>query len=530
MEFDDHQKVWLGTARKGLFLFDPAKKSSELFFNEVGDSLGQTRNNFILDILDYPDHLLLGTRRGGLWRFDKKTKVFSRPSSNVLKSTYLSNGIIGTIFPRKDHYWFALPFGLIKTDLDFNIVQEFEWPPDTSPVSVDQDNSGTFWVATNGQGILAFDPATKIVSRYKKNESDPQGLASDMLNTVFVDKNQNIWFGTYDKGFEQIKGTSITFHNLYLPGRLTGGLPHIIKSAGKEYVLQESKLNGLWVADLQSPYDKIIFREVLTNPGFAGVHTTTSTLGKNYWWIGTWKKGVVGVPLDPITRLPGKGKQLILDSNPLNKNTIQQQMSGPHLEDDQGFLWLTAPQNVLYKYDTRRKYGSPGAMIRYAHSPADSSTMSQGAVFGVIQESSESILVLTQSGLDRLTGSKFEHLYVHPKGTDVFTFLKRDDDGKLLIGSTNGLLFATPENTKFKFEWIEQFRGKQVWIVEDDKLGRYWVSTTIGIFCYDPKDASLFQFKKEDGLSDTEPMSNAHARTGIGQIIFASGSSLIFQS
>ena len=61
--------------------------------------------------------------------------------------------------------------------------------------SLMEDERGTLWIATKGDGLLAYTPATGAVRQYRHDPHDATSLASDVLTTVVVDREGNVWAG-----------------------------------------------------------------------------------------------------------------------------------------------------------------------------------------------------------------------------------------------------------------------------------------------------------------------------------------------
>ena len=452
MAFEPAEGIWLGTYDGGITIFNPLTNTTTQYKNPLGDSTERARNNLILDIQVYPNHLLMGTSLG-LWQFDKETKQFSRPTSNVNKTPLLSASPIRKIFRYHDHYWFYKPAHLIKTDLDFNIIQQFDFPEELElvevPWNVDRDSTGVFWIASYGKGIWSYDPTTNNLKRYIHNADNPQSIASDILQCAFVNHEQNVWTGTYDQGFEQLKAVSLIFNNAYLPGKATPGTPQILTTSTGNYLLQDSKTDGLWMAQLTSDLGNIKFSPVETNPPIKGLHTTNSLLGKDFWWIGTWEDGLLGVPLNPRTRLPDKSPIKTIKHYPGNPYTLDDKSAGAWLEHD-GHLWVTSPHSTLFRINLSGEFGKPNALTRYQYIPDDSTSLSPGVIWGVRPGINGSYWILTSLGLDRWNKGRIEHIFNKTQTSkSQHLCLAIGRNGQLYLGGFDGLVIGKPENGKY---------------------------------------------------------------------------------
>ncbi len=526
IHFENDGIIWLGT-KKGIFRYDPRKKTTTRSVNQTGDSVERRASNLIIDIEEYHDHLLVGTY-SGIWLFDKVSKTFSRPFGSATNGSFLSVQPVRKIFQDKNHFWFYLPTKLVKTDREFNVLQQFEFPFNmrSNMANIDRDESGIFWIASYEQGLLSYDPLSGKVVRFRNNPTEPLTLASDILQSVMVDRDQNIWLGTDDKGLEQLKKHSLVFHNVFLPGSAAPGTPHVIEKGEIESLLLESKNKGFWISPITNDLDLIKMEPLRTLPRLVDLHTTSSLVGKNFLWVGSWGQGLTGVPLNKKTGLPENGPLKTMYHDSKNSNTIADNDAGIWLEDKSGNLWVTAPQNTLNKIDLSFPYGKKGSLSIYTHDLNDSTSLGAGELWGIVPDEN-GLLVLTRTSLDLFRNESFRHIYKIPNASTVYLCLAKAMDGTLLMGGTTGLLIGAPNGDTYNFQEVKALRDRLIYSIEEDKLGRFWLAGENGIFCYNRHDQTLYHFKQEDGLSSNEFSANSSAQTSDGKLFFTSANSVV---
>jgi len=67
------------------------------------------------------------------------------------------------------------------------------------------DSKGMLWCATEGNGLWLFDcQHQKFKKHYIHNVADPHSLANNILNSVFADKEDNIWVNTDPYGIDKV--------------------------------------------------------------------------------------------------------------------------------------------------------------------------------------------------------------------------------------------------------------------------------------------------------------------------------------
>ena len=150
--------LWVGTFQDGLFKVDPLKHTAKQFLKGSGD-LGVNNNDIFCIDEDRSGNVWIGTNGGGVNVYDPETgkfKFFLHEYGSSDKSMLPVNGYI----------------------------RDFE-----------EDNMGNMWIASHGGGIAIYNPKTQkfeVLSRIKGN------LASDLIQTLFKDRQGNMWAGTGD--------------------------------------------------------------------------------------------------------------------------------------------------------------------------------------------------------------------------------------------------------------------------------------------------------------------------------------------
>jgi ligand-binding sensor domain-containing protein len=108
---------------------------------------------------DLNGDLLVGTRGNGLYKFDIRTKQFTR----LLYNPYV-------------------------TDKE-NII-----------TSMVRDKEGTLWIGTDNGAILVKSSDFANISRVQANLDSDTGLSSFSIMSLCVDRDNNIWIGTWEGG------------------------------------------------------------------------------------------------------------------------------------------------------------------------------------------------------------------------------------------------------------------------------------------------------------------------------------------
>lgn len=199
---DKSGDIWIGTnngvsilnmtGAYTVFRHDPANKNS-LSNNKVSAVFRDNRG-----------YIWLGTYGGGLNRYDKKKKSFTRYYySEKDQKTIGSNYILSIFQDKSGRLWIGSSDGGLNL-YDYKTGQFTRYIHDpTNPdtissnyiYSIYQDSKGILWVGTM-LGLNRFNPETSKFVRYLHSEKDAFGISNNTINAIYEDRHKNLWFGT----------------------------------------------------------------------------------------------------------------------------------------------------------------------------------------------------------------------------------------------------------------------------------------------------------------------------------------------
>ncbi len=239
---------WIGTGN-GIYEYNG---------QEVKRAIGPDlfSNGFIMDILTDRDGKTWLATFEGLFQWDGKTlkKIELAQNDGAPRVISLMQATNGDI-------WIAARAGFFIYR-DGKVINLSEQNPlfGVFGFSMDQDASGNIWLATAKNGLLYYDGDTLI------QLGEANGLIDNQAMSVSVDKNQNVWVGTYN-GLSRFNGKDFCYLTTYenLPAKVV-------------YFL-DSDINGdLWVGTekglvriaLDSKSDPVSIHSYGINEGFMG--------------------------------------------------------------------------------------------------------------------------------------------------------------------------------------------------------------------------------------------------------------------
>lgn len=167
-------RIWCGSSN-GLFILQ-----DDAIIGEYSVRNGLLTNNNIRTVFeDSYGSLWVGTRDGGLNRFDRNTPEYSRTVYSTQNSTILSNDISAIFEDSQRRIWIGTWGGGLNLMEDrskplFRTFTEHDGLSDNVIFSIHEDASGKLWLSTYN-GLSCFDPQTERFRNY----SSQDGLAGN---------------------------------------------------------------------------------------------------------------------------------------------------------------------------------------------------------------------------------------------------------------------------------------------------------------------------------------------------------------
>ena len=535
--FESEHVVWLGTSEQGLARLDISSRDTAHYRNEKVSKPKHFLANTILDIKNTGDALLLATANG-LWSFDRKRKVFERPLCDPDDSALFYNGNIKKIIKNSDHYWIWMDQQLVKCSNEFVVIQTLDLNlikqrydlingfNDAAVRSIRQDQRGIFWMASEGLGLISFDPVKNQLRNYRHDRNDPESLPTDVIMDVFVDNNNNVWITSIPKGIIQVKQRSLQFIN-HLPGTPVGRIALLKTSVGDQLVMS-SQGQGLWSGWFHPrKLDSLQFERVEAAGGIGGFKSLTGLyLGRDHLWLGSLTSGTVGIPYNDKVGIVTNASVVIYQHDPNNPNTIaSNEIAGVFAETEDGSKFVNSWNSGLSKISPKLEYGAKGSVTRYVHDDNDTTSICDNGVMDMLIQDENSLLVSTKVGLDLYRDGTFQHIL---KGIPCSRML-RASDGTLLLATKIGLFEGVKKDDSYSFTKAKIPGEPFITAMNEDRLGRVWCMSYEGLYFYDRKSQQYLHFKKEDGLPSSRSISSCgSAYTDDGTMIFGNAEGITF--
>lgn len=373
---DSEGYIWAGTV-DGLNKYDGT--SFTIYKQVAGDSTSLPSNYINCIYEDSHNNLWLGTN-GFLVRYNRDKDNFER-----IPLAY-GTAVIEIYEDKTGHLWLGCLYGVYIFDWPSRrLYNPFEGaiPPDlmSTCVSIVEDSKGTRWIAfqrSKGFGLLALDTKNRF-KRYGKDVKERK-LRSNMLTSLMVDKNDNVWIGYFDGGIDIINTNT---------GRMRAFEPNTQKDW--------KRLN---VADiLQLPDGRIMIGS--GNEGLFIYHPQTKSVQQYQPRISdrsllSNNLTDISVSEDGIALIGCWGGGISLYDKRFNRfRQFRQSPDGLHgnsvtaiSEDERGYIWIGTDGGGLNRFDSKKEQ-----FTYFQHQPGKPHSLASDKVLAVLADKAGNLWV-----------------------------------------------------------------------------------------------------------------------------------------
>ncbi len=339
--------VFIGTDGGGLFEYNPQNNSLELYEHLSYNPFSISNNAIKKILIDRENNLWAGHFRGGI-SFSDKRKPFHNIRYNLAMANSLSNNLVSSIV---------------------------------------MSSCGDLLIGTDGGGLNILKPNGVLENFMTKNNHIVNQLASKSIISLYRDRNQMIWIGTYLDGVYQYSETT---------GRV-------------------KKFGGT-----------VSGKQILSNDDIRCFYEDR----EGQMWIGTNGGGIniYDPQKDSITIIRRDEDNL---DNSLSLDWILS-----ILEDSYGYIWIGTAYG-LNRYDHVQK-----KFLKFIHDASDTSSISNDFIFSIFEDSDKNLWIGTAAGLNLINRSnnKFTSFSMEDGLPDNLIYdIEEDQDKNLWIITNNGL-------------------------------------------------------------------------------------------
>jgi len=295
--------LWLGTYESGVKLYDTNLPLFDYFYKETADTYGLS-NNIVTSFAEAEKGYWIGTDGGGLNFLDRETQKFTHYNPQLKnKNAIAGNHILKLLDDHNKNLWVGYyNAGLDVIDNRTKKVTHYavgDKPDQISGANIFalcEDKAGNIWVGIDGEGLNIIDHG-KVIKRYKHNLTDTlHCLSNNDVRTIYRDKENNMWIGTYS-GLNRYNPATdnFTHYKAYNSGLVGNAVISIF----------EDSRGDLWVGtlggglNLYNKQKKTFSSYSFPNGSNYSIINSITEDDKGFMWIGT-SMGLVS--FNPVTK------------------------------------------------------------------------------------------------------------------------------------------------------------------------------------------------------------------------------------
>lgn len=521
---DAQGNLWVATFN-GLARLDSARNVSGCFRHENENHNSLSSNELRKVYLDHLGLLWIGTDKAGLNVMNQEG-VFRRYPFEVQDSSVgTGHKNVWSIFEDRDHYlWLGSDGGgLTRLSPDREGFEHFIYSPDkpeglnhNSVMDIVADVDGNLWLATEG-GLNHLDRKTLKFTHYKHNPAQKYSLSSNVLRSLYVDSNHDLWVGNFPTGVNYLDTSNMVFrtwrHDPNNPNSLSHPSVLAIEEAadgnlwlgtdggGMNYFNRHTGHFTHYLHDAKNPAS-------ISAPAVLAIKRDFNEgLGDERLWLGTWRGGAN--LFDPKI---GKLKEYLPNSR--KPDSISSDNIWSIFRDKENNLWFTTIGGGISRY------------IRETDSFVVYPLKQPGWV--MYQDHLGEIWAGTGDGLGRYDREQDKfNFYVHdPKNPDSLSFdvvldIEEDNEKNLWIATRGGGLNKFDRVTEKFSHFMEKdgLHSDVVTSMEPDNFGNFWMGSSSGLSRFNPITHELMHYDEKNGLQGNQYNIGAVVKTQSGEIV-----------
>jgi signal transduction histidine kinase/ligand-binding sensor domain-containing protein/DNA-binding response OmpR family regulator len=484
---------WLDTEKREV-VFSPEKRNINLYWEDSSSNLwlGASENQG-LATLKYDDSWELYSLPGNRWVICR----YSDPQGVWWLGT--NAGI--TLFDPVSRTFMEPPYpflentALSKTQINF--IREIE------PLKL--------LIGTSSQGLFLYDILSRTIQHNEPSRLNP--YHSSQLLSCYIDKEENVWVGSYDKGFAVGNNHSAYFNaDRVLSDAFRGKFVTRVAEDKFHNLWIGTRYDGLWCYTSDK---KLIPYNSENSKWFLGGTNFLESLfidSEDRIWIGFDNYLVVG--------------HISADGNIESCEQIDLKHVRVIKEDDQGNMWL-GTWNALFRIDNKWS----GNSIQKIYPVTGDANITDIC----IRKSGEILFSSYGEGVFRIGRSNIiPEIYHSPFATTPILSrcitIFEDSHQRIWVGSYVNGAMCISEGEYTTFTYKNGLPDNNVLSFQEDMNGCIWMSTSYGIskLKFSPADTIVTNYFSIDGTLGDQYHEKAGLRHSDGQIFFAGNHGLTF--
>lgn len=226
LQMDRDGNLWV-ISGNGLYVINPQNKTFRHYRRESGNPGSLSTNVLTAVLIDSEERVWIGTDKEGVHLYQPGTNDFFHIPASVSDSSAFGPGAVNDIYEDDNgSLWFSMDsFGVQRISDHLQMFAtigsgdsdyELSWD---SLLDLHEDRKGRIWIATDGGGLNRFDPQSGRIARYIHDPHDPASISSDSVLSLKEDDQGMLWVGTWAGGLNRLNPRTGKFtHYMHNPG------------------------------------------------------------------------------------------------------------------------------------------------------------------------------------------------------------------------------------------------------------------------------------------------------------------------
>lgn len=427
---------------KGIAYLDTNTGNWNFLSDGNSATLSSSLVRFVME--DSQGQFWIGTDHRGLYVYDKKTKTSTILLHDFFNETSISqNSTISGYCDKDGIVW----IGTYKNGVSYYHpgLFKFKKPPlfyifrqNTEAFdcnSLFKDKNNNLWIGTNGSGLIRYNEETNQSEVFRAGK---QGLSSDIITSITADHNNTVWVGTFLGGLNAYDG------NHFKQYQFDEKNPNSLSSKSV-YGVAEDKDHNLWIATLGGGLNKLdpqrsTFTRYTTgnNKNILSNFLLSLHLGYNNNLFLSTDRGLIW--------LTEKGNRPPVFHNEIKTDQLSGENCNNVLLDSRGLIWIATEKGITIYHPSTKTY----SYISQKNGLPDDEIVS------LVEDNSHHIWAGTRKGLCKINYSKqskqetfsittFDMKDGLPSPVCNLNAVYKDQQGNIYIGTIKGYVGFKPE-------------------------------------------------------------------------------------
>ena len=202
MAVDSKGKVWIGTEEAGLNILDPSTGITQPLHTNDRDM------RITLCVGAFNNQIYAGFVSSGCVVIQEDGQSLGSIATDLLKSV---SDVYSVLQDKNGNLWVGASWGLYRRDNGSTTFERIDDVGESWVCDIYQDSKGMVWIASMGEGIWKYNPASRAFRHYAFDEGHSNGLCSNSISSIFEDSKGRLWFSTDRGGLALFNPASETF-------------------------------------------------------------------------------------------------------------------------------------------------------------------------------------------------------------------------------------------------------------------------------------------------------------------------------